>query len=127
MNYIQSEGYKVIAKCSKKFYEHRLVMEKMLGRKLLPKENIHHINGNKLDNRPENLELFIDQSKHTFKYHAGRKLVIPYNAFKICKGCGKKYFRKKISTYKWRKKKFCSNMCYHSNAKRGYHGHIISA
>lgn len=38
--------------------EHRVVMERVLKRKLLPHERIHHRNGRKDDNRPENLELW---------------------------------------------------------------------
>lgn len=52
------KGYRVFNRNGEKLYEHRLVMEAMLGRKLLPHETVHHKNGVRDDNRPENLELW---------------------------------------------------------------------
>jgi hypothetical protein len=51
--------------------ENRLIMEEHIGRYLRPDEDVHHINKNKLDNRPENLEL-IGHAEHT-SYHRNHK------------------------------------------------------
>lgn len=66
--FIMRNGYKARRIKGRKIYQHRYVMEQELGRRLSRLEHVHHINHDKLDNRPENL-IVLNPSEHA-KYHA---------------------------------------------------------
>lgn len=61
--YLDGRGYRIVGRRKKAgpIFEHRVVMEAMLGRPLEPHETVHHKNGVRHDNRPENLELWLRQ------------------------------------------------------------------
>lgn len=70
---INRAGYRIINVLGKRTREHRDIIEKFIGRKLKSNEVIHHINGNRLDNRLENLKIMNKKEHHRLHYPKGSK------------------------------------------------------
>lgn len=77
--YLDDDGYVMIyapdhplADCNRRVREHRLVMEAVLGRYLLPNEVVDHIDGDRQHNAPSNLRVFQRNSDHLKATLTGR-------------------------------------------------------
>lgn len=61
---IDSNGYRLVFIRRVKLYEHRVIAEKVLGKPLPKGAVVHHVNGNRSDNRHENLVICPDKKYH---------------------------------------------------------------
>jgi len=106
--YFDSNGYRRRFVNEKEYYEHRLIMENYLGRKLLSTECVHHINYDRTDNKIENLQL-MSNNEHA-KMTIGPKKYYPEP--KKCKSCDKDYkYNNKSGIKQFNLSKYCSNKC----------------
>lgn len=88
----------------------KYLMEEKLGRPLEPNEDVHHIDGNPLNNDLSNLEIRIHgehQKEHSLKY--------PEKIILECSWCHNKFVASKVQRYQYcenyKKNYFCSHKC----------------
>lgn len=105
---LAANGYIRLKQAGEWVLEHRAVAEQMIGRPLRDNEDVHHINGDRADNRPENLEV-LSSAEHQ---HLHEHWKVRASPSRTCEWCGGEYRRKPS-----RGGRFCSHPCYRTAMK----------
>ena len=101
--WLQSTGYVYVWADHRATGLHRLVMREILGRPLLRSEHVHHLDGDRQNNRPEKL-LLLSAAAHMLHHHRKR----PF--FLWCDQCGRPFLT--AGRHICRKvPRFCSTQC----------------
>ena len=103
--YPDAAGY--IAKANVR--QHRYVMERKIGRKLRKSEEVHHLDNDKTNNKPENLVLCSSHAEHMRLYHPIR---VKNGAYLICTGCGKPRYHPLSKLLRSSKKNYRCHDCW---------------
>jgi len=96
-------------------FEHILVAEKTLGRKLTDDEEVHHKDGNKKNNSPDNLQV-LTKSQHTILHNKSKPR---HGKYLVCPVCGKEFYTKASHV---QKRTTCSIECASELFRRYYTG-----
>ena len=82
------DGYRIISTGEGQKREHRIIVEQVIGRELSPDEIVHHIDGNRANNNPDNLMIFPNHRTHA-EHHAALRAEEQKDKGKFCRKCGK--------------------------------------
>lgn len=79
---VKADGHPRAKKCGGYVREHILIAEEVIGRPLADDEVVHHINGIKDDNRPDNLAVML-KADHISYHHSKKPSVVPIAVTKV--------------------------------------------
>ena len=105
--YFYDPEHPLSGEASGMIYYHRHVASLKIGRWLYPEEVVHHIDGSRLNNNPDNIEVLPSNSEHAKKH---KLHILP--KFQICYLCGQTY------TPSTRRSKFCCYTCAQKSSER---------